>query len=75
MATHKIAKISVSVVDGISVWRRNDSTIVYCCGVSGLVCEKSSCQKLFQNASGLATSQMLAFRMKPHNTPFDTLHE
>ena len=44
MATPKIVKISVSVVDGISVWRRNDSTIVYCCGVSGLVCEKSSYQ-------------------------------
>ena len=29
MATHKIVKISVSVVDGNSVWRRNDSTMVY----------------------------------------------
>ena len=44
MATHKIVKISVNVVDGIFVWIQNDSTTEYCCGVSGLVCEKSSCQ-------------------------------
>ena len=57
MATHKNVKISVSVVDGISVGRRNDSMMVYCCGVSGLVCEKTKLSKLFENVVCLAKSQ------------------
>ena len=75
MATHKIAKISVSVVDGISVWRRNDSTTVYCCGVSGLVCEKTKLSKLFENASLSSQESNAGFL---HETPqllVDTLHE
>ena len=73
MATHKIVKISVSVVDGISVWRRNDSTIVYCCGVSGLVCEKSSCQNYLK----MQVSSHESNADFPHETPqylIDTLH-
>ena len=57
MATHKIVKIRVSVVDGINVGERNDSTMEYCCGVSGLMCEKTKLSKLFENVVRLAKSQ------------------